>query len=232
VTAGIADVSTCAVAVDVALLTVRDERLSILLVEPDTPDLDAAWALPGRRVRDDESLIDGARRAVRELAGLAIPHAWLEQLATYGEPQRDPHGRVVSVAYLALVPDPEDPAPGDGRSAAFVAFEDLADHQPLAYDHDRILPDAVERARSKLEYTALATQFVEEPFTLGDLRRVYEAVWGESLDGANFRRKVVSTTDFVLPVDGEFRKRPGGGRPAQLYRRGTAERLHPAMLRP
>jgi 8-oxo-dGTP diphosphatase len=219
------------VAVDVALLTVRDRQLSILLVEPDTEGLDASWALPGRRVRDDESLIDCARRAVRELAGLAIPDAWLEQLATYGEPQRDPHGRVVSVAYLALVPDPDDPSPGGGRSAAFVPFEDIADHQPLAYDHDRILPDAIERARSKLEYTALATQFVEEPFTLGDLRRVYESVWGEQLDSANFRRKVVSTTDFVVPVEGESRTGPGGGRPAQLYRRGTAKRLHPAMLR-
>ncbi|MDX1511951.1 MAG: NUDIX domain-containing protein [Nitriliruptorales bacterium] len=227
-----APVSTCAVAVDVALLTVRERQLSILLVEPDTPDLDAGWALPGRRVRDDESLIDCARRAVRELAGLAIPNAWLEQLATYGEPQRDPHGRVVSVAYLALVPDPNDPAPGDGRAARFVALDEIASHRPLAYDHDRILPDAIERARSKLEYTALATQFVQEPFTLGELRRVYEAVWGEELDSANFRRKVVSTADFVLPVDGEFRTGPGGGRPAQLYRRGTAERLHPAMLRP
>lgn len=227
-----APVSTCAVAVDVALLTVRDGSLSILLVEPDTPDLDATWSLPGRRVRDDESLIDCARRAVRELAALAIPDAWLEQLATYGEPQRDPHGRVVSVAYLALLPDPADPVPDGERSAAFVAVRDLEAHQPLAYDHDRILPDAIERARSKLEYTALATQFVEEPFTLGELRRVYESVWGQPLDSANFRRKVVSTEDFVVPVAGEFRTGPGGGRPAQLYRRGMAERLHPAMLRP
>ncbi|WP_211262340.1 NrtR DNA-binding winged helix domain-containing protein, partial [Nitriliruptor alkaliphilus] len=102
----------------------------------------------------------------------------------------------------------------------------------FAYDHDRIVPDALERARSKLEYTALATAFVAEPFTLGELRGVYEAVWGVSLDPANFRRKVVSTRDFIVPVEGLAKPGPGGGRPAQRYRRGSAERLHPAMLRP
>jgi 8-oxo-dGTP diphosphatase len=227
-----APVSTCAVAVDVALLTIREARLRLLLVEPDTPQLAGQWALPGRRVRDDESLDDTAHRALRELAGITAPGAHLEQLRTYGDPSRDPRGRVVSVAYLALTPTTADP-PSE-RPARLFDVADLGSPSgpTLAYDHDRIVPDAIERARSKLEYTALATAFVAEPFTLAELRHVYEAVWGVELDAANFRRKVVSTTDFVVAAEGMAKPGPGGGRPAQLYRRGTASRLHPAMLRP
>lgn len=227
-----ARVSTCAVAVDVALLTIRDGELKLLLVQPDSPELAGWWALPGRRVRDDESLDDTAHRALAELAEINAPGAHLEQLRTYGDPSRDPRGRVVSVAYLALTPTPGDPA--DHHRARFfdVAEVGIARGLRLAYDHDRIVPDAIERARSKLEYTALATAFVEEPFTLAQLREVYEAVWGVPLDPANFRRKVVSTHDFVVPTDELAKPGPGGGRPAKRYRRGRAIRLHPAMLRP
>jgi 8-oxo-dGTP diphosphatase len=233
-----APVSTCAVAVDVALLTIRAGRLMLLLVRPQPAELADRWALPGRRVRDDETLDDTAHRALSELAGLTAPEAHLEQLRTYGDRSRDPRGRVVSVAYLALTPTTADPAPETG--AAFFPVDELglasgAATLPtvrFAYDHDRIVPDALERARSKLEYTALATAFVAEPFTLGELRGVYEAVWGVDLDPANFRRKVVTTRDFIVPVEGLARPGPGGGRPAQRYRRGSAERLHPAMLRP
>ena len=227
-----APVSTCAVAVDVALLTVLDGRLKLLLVEPDTPQLAGHWALPGRRVRDDESLDDTAHRALAELAGVRAPDAHLEQLRTYGDPSRDPRGRVVSVAYLALTPTTHDPT--DPLTAQLWDVEQLGtqDGPRLAYDHDRIVPDALERARSKLEYTSLAAAFVADVFTLGELRRVYEAVWGVSLDPANFRRKVVSARGFVTEAEGLASPGPGGGRPAKRYRRGPATRLHPAMLRP
>jgi len=230
-------VSSCAVAVDVALLTVREGRLQLLLVQPDAGPFTTQWALPGRRVRDDEGLDATAHRALRELAGVTAPDAHLEQLRTYGDPSRDPRGRVVSVAYLALTPTFEserDAGPlADGRARFFDVAELGSDQGPqMAYDHDRIVPDALERARSKLEYTSLASAFVGEPFTLGELRRVYEAVWGVELDAANFRRKVVSARDFVVEVEGTSAPGPGGGRPAKRYRRGTATRLHPAMLRP
>ncbi len=227
-----APISTCAVAVDVALLTIREDRLQLLLVEPERPELAGRWALPGRRVRDDESLDDTAHRALDELASIEAPDAHLEQLRTYGDPSRDPRGRVVSVAYLALTPTSDDPI--DRARARFWDVDRLgtADGPQLAYDHDRIVPDALERARSRLEYTALATAFVGEPFTLGELRRVYEIVWGVPLDPANFRRKVVSATGFVEETEGLAPPGPGGGRPAKRYRRGTASLLHPAMLRP
>ncbi|MFP4634661.1 MAG: NUDIX hydrolase [Nitriliruptoraceae bacterium] len=231
-TATRAPVSTCAVAVDVALLTVRDGRLRLLLIEPEPADLRGRWALPGRRVRDDESLDTTAHRALAELAGITAPDAHLEQLRTYGDPSRDPRGRVVSVAYLALTPFTDDPDDAGRARLWDVASFDAGNGPELAYDHDRIVPDAIERARSKLEYTALATAFVPEVFTLADLRGVYEAVWGVRLDPANFRRKVVSTPGFVEEAEGTAAPGPGGGRPARLYRRGGATRLHPAMLRP
>ncbi len=225
-------VASCAVAVDVALLTIRDGRLQLLLVEPDTPELAGRWALPGRRVRDEEGLDDTAHRALAELARIRAPEAHLEQLRTYGDPGRHAAGRVVSVAYLALTPTTQDPV--DADRARFWDVEQIgtAAGPAFAYDHDRIVPDALERARSKLEYTALATAFVEEPFTLAELREVYEAVWGVHLDPGNFRRKVVSTRAFVVEAQGLAPPGPEGGRPAKRYRRGTATRLHPAMLRP
>jgi 8-oxo-dGTP diphosphatase len=223
--------STCAVAVDVALLTLRDDGLKLLLVEPERPELAGSWALPGRRVRDDESLDATAHRALRELAGLEAPDAHLEQLRTYGEVARDPGARVVSVAYLALTPTTQDP-PASRRAQLVDVAELTAGTGPrFAYDHGQIVPDALERARSKLEYTALATAFVTEPFTLGKLRGVYEAVWGVTLDPANFRRKVLSVAGFVEPAEGLAAPGPEGGRPARRYRRGPARRLHPAMLR-
>lgn len=227
-----APISTCAVAVDVALLTIREDRLKLLLVEPDAPELAGRWALPGRRVRDDEGLDDTAHRALDELASIEAPDAHLEQLRTYGDLSRDPQGRVVSVAYLALTPTSADPI--DRTRARFWDVEQLTapDGPILAYDHDRIIPDALDRARSRLEYTPLATAFVPEPFTLAELRRVYEIVWGVPIDPANFRRKVISADDFVVEAEGLAPPGPAGGRPAKRYRRGSARLLHPAMLRP
>jgi 8-oxo-dGTP diphosphatase len=227
-----APVSACAVAVDVALLTLHRGRLQLLLVEPEPSALAGRWALPGRRVRDDEDLDATAHRALAELAGVTAPDAHLEQLRTYGTVARDPRGRVVSVAYLALTPTPATAPMRDRARFWDVAEVSATDGPRLAYDHDRIVPDALERARAKLEYTALATAFVDEPFTLAELRGVYEAVWGVRLDPANFRRKVVSTPGFVVETGQTAPPGPEGGRPAKRYRRGGATRLHPAMLRP
>lgn len=233
--------TTCAVAVDVALATVRDGELQLLLVEPDAEGYGGTWALPGGRVGDDETLDDAARRILREHAGIDVTTrrdhlTHLEQLRTYGDPRRDARARVVSVAYLAFTPTDDLAPPRAGAAPRrFATVDELAGaggETALAFDHDRIVPDAVERVRAKLEYTPLALAFVADPFTIGDLRAVYEAVWGQRLDPANFRRKVTSTRDFVVPTGAVAPPGPGGGRPARLFRRGTARALHPAMLRP
>jgi 8-oxo-dGTP diphosphatase len=220
-----------AVAVDVALLAIDAGRLTVLLVEPEPPALAGTWSLPGRRVRDDESLDATALRALGELAGIERPTVLLEQLRTYGEPTRDPRARVVSVAYLALAGSPLHPSPAPRAVVADAADVLTWPAERFAYDHAAIVADAIERVRSRLEYTALATALLPAPFTLGELRRVHEAVWGGPLDPANFRRKVLATPGFVVPADGPAVAGPAGGRPARRYVPGGATRLHPAMLR-
>lgn len=221
-----------AVTVDVALLTIRQGQLSVLLVRRGGHPFKGFWAMPGGFVAGSEDLDEAARRELSEEAGVAAAPWHLEQLKTYGSPNRDPRMRVVSVAYLGLMPDLPRPLAGtDADEARFWPISDLADHDgpQLAFDHEVIVADAVERARAKLEYTSLATAFVEEPFTMSDLRRVYEAVWSVELHPANFRRKVLSADGLVVPTGED---RPTGRGRAELYRRGTVTQLHPPMLRP
>jgi 8-oxo-dGTP diphosphatase len=217
-----------AVAVDIVLLTLRQGVLSALLIKRGLPPHKGRWALPGGFVLPGEDLQPAAARELMEEAGIPRFDGHLEQLATYGAPRRDPRGRVVSVAYLAVMPDLPHPLAGtDASDARWWAVDDA---EGVAFDHGQILSDGVERARAKLEYTTLATEFVEEPFTLADLRRVYIAVWGDTPDLPNFRRKVLATEGFVEPVGDQVSG--GRGRPAALYRRGKATVLYPPILRP
>ena len=221
-----------AVTVDMVLLTVRHDVFSVLLVERDTHPYRGNLALPGGFVMEDEDLESAAVRRLERETGVRRDVAHVEQLGAFGAPDRDPRMRVVSVAYLVFAPDLEAPSPGKGtRSVAWVPVDEV-DAAALAFDHDRVLAAGVERARAKLEYTSLAAAFVGEQFTGGELRRVYEAVWGHSLDPRNFHRKVTGTPDFLLPVGRPAPVGPEGGRPAALFRRGPATALRPAMLRP
>lgn len=219
-----------AVTVDLVVLTVRAGELCVLLVRRGIPPHQDRRALPGGFVRIDEDLAAAAGRELVEETGLGQPNSHLEQLGSYGHPGRDPRGRVVTVAYLALLPDLPTPVAGtDAASAEWVNLAGLRGGR-LAFDHDRILADGLERARAKLEYTPLATAFCPPEFTVGQLRAVYETVWGTTLDARNFHRKVTGTPGFVVPIG---RSTEGDrGRPAQLYRCGPAEVLYPPMLRP
>lgn len=222
-----------ALTVEAVVLTIRDGRLSVLLVERDIEPFGGSWALPGGSVRADDDLDAAARRELAEETGVSTFVGHLEQLRTYAAPDRDPRRRVVTVAHLAFTPDLPAPTVGSGATGArWWPVDDLAPPKgpDLGFHHAKILANGVERARSKLEYTTLATSFVAEPFTLGHLRLVYEAVWGVDLDAANFRRKVLSTDGFV--VDTGERTSVGRGKPAVRYRRGPATALQPAMLRP
>ncbi|WP_369211842.1 NUDIX hydrolase [Streptomyces flavofungini] len=222
-----------AVTVDLAVFTIRDGALHVLLVERGQEPFAGRWALPGGFVLPEESAESAAQRELAEETGLAdVSGLHLEQVRTYSEPGRDPRMRVVSVAFAALVPDlPEARAGGDAAGAAWLPYGPGA-YRPLAFDHDRILGDAYDRVRAKLEYTGLATAFCPPEFTLGELRQVYEAVWGAELDPANFRRKVVGTAGLVEAVPGAARLTGGRGKPAALFRAGTASALHPPLLRP
>ncbi|MCL7364739.1 MULTISPECIES: NUDIX hydrolase [Streptomyces] len=219
-----------AVTVDLAVLTLRADALHVLLVARGQEPYAGRWALPGGFLLPDESAETAARRELAEETGLAdVTGLHLEQLRTYSEPGRDPRMRVVSVAFAALLPDPPEPhGGGDAAEARWVPYDEA---RGLAFDHDRILADARDRVGAKLEYTCLATAFCPAEFTLGELQRVYETVWGTALDRPNFRRKVLATPGFVEPVPGAARLTGGRGKPAALYRAGPATALHPPLLR-
>ncbi|WP_329340820.1 NUDIX hydrolase [Streptomyces sp. NBC_00663] len=220
-----------AVTVDLAVLTVREGALHVLLVERGQEPYAGHWALPGGFVRPDESAETAARRELAEETGLFdVSGLHLEQLRTYSEPDRDPRMRVVSVAFAALLP--HAPEPHGGSDAADARWVPYGQARPLAFDHDRILADAHERVGAKLEYSRLATAFCPAEFTLGELQQVYETVWGTTLDRPNFRRKVLATPGFVEQVPGAAKLTGGRGKPAALYRAGPATALHPPLLRP
>lgn len=221
-----------AVAVDLVVLTVRSETLQVLLVERGIEPYLGRLALPGGFLSsENEDIYSAAVRELREETGLDAGGLHLEQLGAYGTPERDPRRRVLTVAYLAIVPDlPSPTAGGDARSAQWTPVAKIGRRRnALAFDHSRILADGLERARQRLEYTTLATAFCPPEFTVAALRRVYEIVWGEALDARNFHRKVRSVADFLVPTGQQTTSH--GGRPAALFRRGTAELLQPAILR-
>ncbi len=219
------------VTVDLAIFTLRCARLMVLLIDRGLEPFLGRPALPGGYVQKGETLREGALRELREEAGIDGSLLHLEQLGAYGDPGRDPRGRVVTVAYLALGPDLPVPVGGtDAAHAYWASVEELGrEGVQLAFDHSEILAEALEEVRRKLEYTPVATAFCASEFTLSELRTVYEVVWGQPLDPSNFRRKVLGTAGFVEPTGGQ--RMPSTGRPAALYRRGGAWMLSPPLLR-
>jgi 8-oxo-dGTP diphosphatase len=220
-----------AVTVDLVVFTIRDDQLCALAIRRGIPPYRGRWALPGGFVQEDEGLLDAARRELTEETALDELPVHLEQLATFGEPKRDPRMRVVSVAYLAFGPDLPEPRAGtDAADARWRLVADLLSSSGrLAFDHAQILTDGLERARAKLEYSPLATAFCAAEFTVAELRHVYEVVWGIGLDPRNFHRKVTGSPGFLVPTG--KRTTRNGGRPALLYRRGKATVLNPPISR-
>src|SRR5262245_23643256 len=201
-----------AVAVDVAVFTVRAGLLEVLLVQVRGGPFAGAWALPGGRVHEDESLDDAAAREL--LAQAAVRNVYLEQLYTFGHPRRDPHDRVVSVAYVGLVADPDRvTGPATAGKYEAVCWRPAARLPVLAYDHGAVVRLAVARLRAKLQYTNLAFTLLPAAFTLGELQSLYESILGRRLDRRNFRRKVLSL-GLLRPLG---RLRRGPHRPAALY---------------
>jgi len=220
-----ADFPPFAVTVDLVVLTVRPPAMEVLLVQRTEAPQAGQWALPGGFVGPDQDLSTAAQVKLADKTGIDVDRAHLEQLATFGDPTRDPRMRVVSVAHLAMVAEPGELGVDQ---AAWHAVADVADLS-LAFDHAQILEAGIERARAKLEYTTLATSFCGPEFTIAELRSVYEAVWGPRLDAANFHRKVTATEGFVEPTG---RTESGGrGRPARTYQAGSATTLHPPLVR-
>ena len=212
-----------AVTVDVVILTMADGVLHVLLVRRGEEPFKDMWAIPGGFKRPDETLDEAARRELSEETGVDVP-SLLTQFGAYGDPGRDPRMNVVTVAYLAVLRDIGAIVAGtDATDAALVPVSDILEERiELAFDHMRIVRDAIERVRIELEVSGIATAFVGTTFTMAELRTVYEAIWGVQLDAANFRRSIVSEDGWVIATGRTAPPGPGGGRPAELYRAGRA----------
>lgn len=198
------------VTVDAVIFTIYNDKLQTLLIKRKGPPFKNSWALPGGFLEKDERLVKAAGRELFEEAG--VGKIYLEQLFTFGDPGRDPRGRVITVAYFALVPAPLKISAGsDAKEAKWWPVNSLP---RLAFDHKQIIHYALERLRFKLEYTNVAWAFLPLKFTLTDLQKVYEIVWGKKVDKRNFRKKILSL-GLLKPLK---EKRTGlHQRPSQLY---------------
>jgi 8-oxo-dGTP diphosphatase len=198
--------------VDCVVFGLDEGDLKVLLVQRDLEPFAGKWALPGGFVRVEESLEDAARRELAEETGLK--DIFLEQLYTFGTPDRDPRERVVSVAYYALVPlaDHRPQAATDARQAAWFGVDDAPD---LAFDHEDILAAALARLRGKVRYEPIGFELLPARFTLGQLQHLYEVVLEERLDKRNFRKKILG---MGLLVDTGEIQQDVAHRAARLYR--------------
>lgn len=220
-----------ALTVDLVILSVRHGGLTVLLAKDEARHPGGVWGLPGGSIGASEDVDEAADRLLFDATGLQHSTWHVEQLRTYVpavSSAPDGGSRSATIAYISFMPVGVDPLPGSMAEAfRWWAVDDLWDDGPsLALSQSQIILDGVDRCRSKLEYTTVAASFLEEPFTLGELRRVYESVWGVKLHHSNFARKLTSSPGYLTA---EFDGSPGR---ASLYRRGDASYVMPPILRP
>jgi len=257
-----------AVTVDIAVFTLMDlpvppksgqaprkELAAVLIVRGGDTEA-GRYALPGGFVHIDEDLSAAALRELHEEAGLELPTSAIHQFRAYGDPDRDPRMRVVTVAHTALTSiDIALEAGTDAKEVEIVPVRRILDGEiSLAFDHDQILRDALEFVQVLVEETSAILELCPESFTLTELRHACEAVWGYEVDRATFNKRVLNIEGFLEAEDSEMyqllpsknfmlmsmesslmetpSKPSTRGRPAKHYRRGWAETLHPPLLRP
>ena len=208
------------VAVDLLILTVRQERLNVLLAKRTEEPCAGCWALPGRLLGLEESAESCAESLIKEM--LPVKEAYMEQLYTFSTVQRDPRGRVISVAYLVIVPWSrlENLLDQPGMLLHSFVPEEVTGSGELAFDHEQIIQTGIQRLRGKIGYTELGFRFLNcrEAFSLGELQNIFEAVSGETMDTSNFRRFILGRYEAAGRIrQTEGAKKQGRGRPAALY---------------
>lgn len=201
-----------ALTVDIAAFSIQNRKLSVLLIKRAYDPFMGMWALPGGFVEIDENLEAAAERELEEETGLS--GVFLEQLYTYGMPERDPRGRVVSVAHFGLIPSNETIRPSGGSDADKARWHALDNLPPLAFDHAEIIEYALRRLRYKLECTALGFQLLPERFTLTELQQTYEIILGEKIDKHSFSRRILGAG----MIEAIHQKITDEVRPKKLYR--------------
>ena len=200
-----------AVSTDIVIFTIQEQGLKVLLIRRLSEPFQNGWALPGGFVEIDEDLEQAALRELQEETG--ISGVYLEQLYTFGKPDRDPRERVITVSYYSLVPI-DRLTVGAASDARELGWYDIEALPELAFDHKQIIAKAKQRLTAKLDYSTIALQFMPCKFTLSELQRVYEIIHGEPLDKRNFRKRVMAFG--CIDDTGEVR-RNGSHRPARLY---------------
>ncbi len=198
------------VTVDIVVFTVLEQRLQVLLIQRGIAPFEGQYALPGGFVLEGETLEAAALRELREETG--TERVYLEQLYSFGDPGRDPRGRIITVAYYALVPADKSPLLA-GTDAAAARWFPVAELPPLAFDHAGIVNYAVNRLRNKLEYSTVGFELLPAKFTLTRLQSLHEAILGKPLDKRNFRRRVLAL-GLLKPTK---EMQATGRKPAQLY---------------
>ncbi|MBI5147742.1 MAG: NUDIX hydrolase [Parcubacteria group bacterium] len=200
------------IATDVVVFTIKDEKLQALLIKMKKPEFRGYWAVPGGLVKGEEGLETAAFRHLSEKTGMR--GVYIEQLQTFGDPKRDPFGRVVSVAYIALVSWDKHELKTSEQYGG-VAWFPIAGLPKLAYDHEEIVRMAATRLKAKIEYTNIVRGLLPRRFTLTELQRAYEIILGKVIDKRNFRKKILETK-IIKEVKGKISS--GAHRPARMYR--------------
>jgi len=198
------------VTTDIIVFTIKENKLKVLLVKRKIEPFKDSWALPGGFVKIKESLEKAARRELKEETN--VSNVYLEQLYTFGAPKRDPRGRVITIAYMALInaSNVSLKASTDASDAQWFIIKDLPH---LAFDHKKILQYAFKRLRWKFEYTTVAFSMLPKKFPISDLQNIYEIVFNKKFDKRNFRKKILSLN--ILKK--EEVKKDVSHRPPQLY---------------
>lgn len=220
------DYPNFAVTCDIVIFSMEGQSPSILLVQRGADPFAGMWALPGGFKHPNETLDEAAGRELLEETNVDAP-PYLRQFHAYGDPGRDPRTNVVTVAYVAVVPELSGIIGGsDAAGARLQPVEAVLEGDlPLAFDHQQIVNDAYKYISEQLEISDIATKFVPKAFTLSQLRNVYESFWGSELDGANFRRNLlIEASPYVTPTGYLAESTPSGGRPPELFKATKAWR--------
>lgn len=200
------------VAADIVVFTIMNKKLNVLLIQRGKEPFAGYWCVPGGFVQIDEAPEDAALRELKEETG--VSDVYLEQLYTFGAPERDPRGRVISISYFALVDSTKiKPKLTGDEQIQKVEWFDVNELPQMGFDHKDIVSYALKRLRYKLEYSAVGFELLPEKFTLTDLQDLYETILNESVDKRNFRKKVM----VMGIVEKTREKRKGSHRPALLY---------------
>lgn len=188
------------------------DGLSILLIKRKVDPFKNEWALPGGLVKDEESLEDAVERELKEETGVSINY--LEQLFSFGRPDRDPRNRVVSIAYYGLV-KPDTFKLNASTDASDVKWFNVNKHPPLAFDHKEILQLALKRLQGKITYEPIGFELLDQRFPFSELEKLYSAVMGRPIDRRNFKKKILKFG--FLEETSEKQKLEGAGRPGNLF---------------